>query len=412
MYSTVPDSEWAVAGVAVKSFPVMDARQNYLADPSAANKEAYIQTLKDLYDYHMNSVKGSWTNNPYTAPVYLADGILDSREAAHLTAIYQKQNTRGSGGAQTMDDRYNDLVSRLDRMTPRTAGTAQMVGGTWRQESAKELASNVFDTMHKAVIGQRYGSARPAEDKAKAKILTNKFLGDLVLKPNALFASIRNEDTGDVIRAFMNPRSSASNLKIKASPAELKMASAALAKVRENSNVEAPLLLSLLAASSSVPGRENYRSGHSSNTLGYAFPGGGAHLYVDRVNTSGSERERNLRPSNDGWWSTEVATTQDVYMHTGVHEIGHVVMYKTWGKDTASAKGEMALASDYKKFGITDSNSISSIGSRQPISEYGKESVAEHFAEAYARYVITGDATPEFRALLESKNLLKSQKKS
>lgn len=396
MYSSMSDSDWAIASVSLNIPSIIDARRRYLQSPTDENKQAYIAALEKLYQAHYADVSNS--RNPYSAPAYAADGILTPREAAQLTAKFQQRNTRGDGTPRTLENSYQAAIARIERLLPRVP-TSQMAGGKWKQQSAAEMAEAIFNAFHEAAKRQRYGSARPAEDKVRAKLLALKALKNMTFNSNALYVSIRDESTGDVIRAYINPRTSMNNPKVKASPAELKLASDSLAKIRENSNVEHSLTLSLVAASSILPTNERIRK-HSSRVLGYAFAGGGAHVYVDRVAASGAERAKGLR-NDAGWWSTNVTNLQETYMHVGVHEVGHVVMYKVWGNDSQANRGESALELDYRKYNVRDR-----------ISEYGKESVAEHFAEAFAKYVITGEATPEFRALLESKGLLKSQKKS
>lgn len=390
------DSDWAIMSVSMNIPKIIEARRRYLEAPDEEKKQAYIAALENLYQSHYADVSNS--RNPYSAPAYTADGILSSREAAQLTAKFQQRNTRGDGTPRTLENSYQAAIARIDRVLPKVP-TSQMVGGTWKQQSAAEIAESIFNMFYESAKRQRFGSARPAEDRVKAKLLTLKALKNMSFNSSAMYVSIRNQDNGDVIRAYVNPRSSTNSPKIKATVAELKMASESMAKVRENSNVEHSLTLSLVAASSILPTNERFRK-HSSRVLGYAFAGGGAHIYVDRVAASGAEREKGMR-NDAGWWSTNVSNLQETYMHVGVHELGHVVMYKVWGNDTNTDRGESALAADYRKFNAKDN-----------ISQYGKESVAEHFAEAYAKYVITGEATPEFRALLESKGLLKSQKKS
>jgi antirestriction protein ArdC len=74
------------------------------------------------------------------------------------------------------------------------------------------------------------------------------------------------------------------------------------------------------------------------------------------------------------------------------HEIGHVIADQKW-------KNDSRLRSAYESSNVKG----------QVVSRYGKKSTQEHFAEAFARYVETGDATPEFLELLRSKGLLKSQ---
>lgn len=418
MYSTITgtDPVFEAASISMNIPKIINARRKYIESPSAENKQAYIASLEELYMDHWTGVKSTSGQNPYTAPIYKADGILDTREAAQLTAKFQQRNTRGSGtSAPTIASVYNDAIARLDRMLPKVP-TSQLAGGNWSQEPISSTAETIFNTLYESIKKQRNGSPRPAEDKVRARLLTNKVLKNMVFNSSAMFVSLKNKDTGDTIRAYVNPRTGTSSPKIKASPAQLKEASESMAKIRENSNVQFPMMFSLIAASSMVPGTERF-SKSSSATIGYAFPGGGVHIYLDRVEKYGETKAKIAQEEGtyDGWWSTNVTTGTEVMDHISAHEFGHDVMYKIWGNDTSSDNGSRELAQDYKKVGLTNGKTTTvgriRLGSpRQYISRYGLKSVEEHFAESYAKYIVTGEATPEFRALLESKNLLKSQK--
>jgi len=129
------------------------------------------------------------------------------------------------------------------------------------------------------------------------------------------------------------------------------------------------------------------------NVLGYANAVAGGHTIVDRVRKA-EKRDASQKPKfveNESWHSTDTyKRLGDYFRHTAAHELGHVVAFEVWPSESQMNQEYAAMR-------------------KQEISRYGKESAHEHFAEAFAKYVLTGKATPEFLDLLRSKNLLKSQ---
>jgi hypothetical protein len=130
------------------------------------------------------------------------------------------------------------------------------------------------------------------------------------------------------------------------------------------------------------------------NVLGYANAIAGGHTIVDRVRKA-EKRDSSEKPKfveDESWHSTDTYKRPgDYFRHTAAHELGHVVAFEVWSSESQMNQEYAALR-------------------KQQISKYGKESTHEHFAEAFAKYVLTGKATPEFLDLLRSKNLLKSQR--
>lgn len=120
-----------------------------------------------------------------------------------------------------------------------------------------------------------------------------------------------------------------------------------------------------------------YRPG----VLGYAMPGD-VNVIIDRI-TKHSETSKN---SGDHW-SVNYDERDGMLKHVIRHEVGHSVQ------------------GSYMNYNIDQEGQ----GTKEFISQYGKESPAEHFAESFARYIATGEATPTFMAFLRDRGLLKSQ---
>lgn len=212
------------------------------------------------------------------------------------------------------------------------------------------------------------------------------------------------DNRGNKIRVFRNPRST-NPANLAASDSDIRVAAEAFNLIREKMGSDKkPVTFSFIAPSSILPdGREGKSS--TSSTLGYAYAGGDAHGFADRhKNNSNLRSEWNKTYNPDTSWHSVISANEEENLrHTVIHEYAHVMMYKYWGTGGSAARGEEELGRDYSKFGIQIKSG------RTKVSKYGAKNVAEHFAEAYARYVITGEASPEFRDLLRSKGLLKSQ---
>ena len=191
---------------------------------------------------------------------------------------------------------------------------------------------------------------------------------------------------------FAKPRSSR---KPTGTNTDIQLAVESIEKFRSTLNIDKPIKYSIVAPGSELPYGEKARS--DSSTMGYSFPTGGAYIIPSRHVDSKNKPDIEYDPKTS-WHSVPLKTYRDRITHTSYHEMAHNVVYNNWGTSEYD-NGEKALQEDYDKFGVTG----------QVVSQYGKDDIGEHFAEALARYIATGDATPEFMALLESKNLLKSQ---
>ena len=222
----------------------------------------------------------------------------------------------------------------------------------------------------------------------------NAAVGTLVRLPReplSAYAELINDD-GDSIRVFAKPRTTR---KPAASNTDIQLATDSIAKIRETVNVSKPITYSLIAPGTALVDGEKAR--RDNDVLGYSYPSGGAFILPNRHISSKNNSDAEYDPETS-WNSVSLKDYNDRLTHSSYHEMSHTIAYNAWGKGEYDTGGD-ALQEDYDKFGVTG----------QVVSQYGKQSVEEHFAEALARYIMVGDATPEFMALLESKNLLKSQ---
>jgi hypothetical protein len=113
--------------------------------------------------------------------------------------------------------------------------------------------------------------------------------------------------------------------------------------------------------------------------LGYASAGQ-VHIIMDRIRTFGD--------MEDGHFSVDTNKEPKALLrHVIYHEIGHHFQGINMSTNTAHE--------DYDH--------------REHVSKYGKESPAEHFAESFAKYMETGQASSKFMQFLRGRGLLKSQ---
>jgi antirestriction protein ArdC len=207
-------------------------------------------------------------------------------------------------------------------------------------------------------------------------------------------------DEGDRVRIYSDPKGTKKGSR--RAPVgdndDIKNAVDSIAKVKGSISMPTPILVSIVDPftmdlfSDSITGPSaggDYRTG-----WGFSMRNAGAHIIPDRIRNFPA-REEEVGPYDPTLSWHSVPSNSDYTarsIQTLYHEIGHVAHFEKW-------KNDEELQADYKKYGLEG----------QPISVYGKESNEEHFAESFARYVETGDATPEFLNLLKSKGLLKSQ---
>jgi hypothetical protein len=375
-----------------------------------ATKKRYISAIQDIMDKHLEAFErdfDKYSNRRYEALGYKPDGILDNKDVALLLSKYRmiendpKNRAKQPAETKTAAEANKEKEARILREVPEISSSLlSSLEGSWTIAGKSRLLDMFKFNLSQAkvrLVGLFPSSITDAEAEFIAQEAKRTFYNDMWGKENlGAFRDIV-DDRGNAIRVYRNPRGNG----VTATDAEIKIASSAFRKIRERiGSDKKPVTLSFVAPSSILPsiGRAEKTQ---SRTLGFAFKGGDAHVIPSR-NKTGPLQTGEYNP-NTSWHSNNYSTYEEKLEHTIIHEYGHVMMYKYWGdNDNNLDSGATALNRDYETYGVKG----------QVVSDYGKESASEHFAEAFAKYIVTGDATPEFLNLLRSKGLLKSQQEN
>jgi len=343
---------------------------------------------------------GRFSGFKYEPVTFREDGVLTKLEVAKLNS--EQQNTANSPENRTKPlsptmtqelDRMSAVVSKL--IPQLDVNFVNNLPGGWavtdRSSLVKSLVSRASRTFTDKPSPQEV-----AQTKYTVLRSLKRFIGS---GTKGVYVELVS-DRGDSLRVYSSPRGSSPI----ATNEDIRLSVDSIQKVRSSINIYKPMTVSIVGPSSLLP---DGSAGTDSSTWGFSYPGGGAHIIPARIKKGKNIQSEDYSPQ-DSWHSVPSNDYGVRSTHTVYHELGHTIMYQNWGTDkTDDARlgrddGSSALRKDYQKFGITG----------QAISKYGSKSTAEHFAEAFARYIQIGDATPEFLALLESKNLLKSQVES
>lgn len=399
---------------------IKEARKKYNlmakeGDPEKIDdaKKRYISAIQDVMDIHLEEFDenqlGKYSGKKYQALGYKPDGILNNKDVALLLSKYRMaENDPNNRGKQPVEvksaaDANKEREERILREVPEISPSLlSSLEGSWTIADKRRLLGTFNLKLNEAksrLVGwyADIASLSDAEMNFVTEDAKRAFYDRLSRRENlAAFRDIV-DDRGNVIRVYRNPRGKG----VTATDAQIKIASSAFRKIRDRiGSDKKPVTLSFTALSSILPSLGRAEKTES-RTLGFAFKGGDAHVIASR-NEKGGLQTGEYDP-NRSHHSNNYSTYEEKLEHTIIHEYGHVMMYKYWAdNDNTLDNGAIALKRDYEKYGVKG----------QVVSDYGKESVSEHFAEAFARYIVTGDATPEFLNLLRSKGLLKSQQEN
>lgn len=110
--------------------------------------------------------------------------------------------------------------------------------------------------------------------------------------------------------------------------------------------------------------------------------------------------------SPNAWDSME-----SLYKYTVAHELGHIVAFSIWDHKEINSNFNKSGPPTWRfRSGITEmQKEINPLKQLEPISEYGKESTDEYWAEAYAKWLVDNDASDSFKQILDDYGLIRGQ---
>jgi hypothetical protein len=385
IFSTLPASV-DLDGLDDKIQAVRSARTDMSTDINVdpAKQSIYEAALKDLLDFHHDQFdKGE----SYTFPLSLikSDQALSPRGIAKIAAASHGRDRSGNA-PKSVDTLVDESVKNFRDKTPRINDVLSALGSEWQAQGAKEYHDELTSKFSKKYSD--LGLPRAEADfrsKVRASNMLNNQAGNPALAQVKVSSSSANAD----IFVYMNDNGDGT-LTPSLSGAQAKYVNDAIAKSRAFRFNKDKTTVHALGNSTYLPPAVASTIGDSDAAFTY-FGGDGVYLYPDRV--SGILGKL---PDDPKFYSTDIKTEADAFNHIVVHETGHLQMYKLWGDDKNS--GRAALAADMAKLNVS-----------QDVGTYSRNSASESFAEQYAKYLLTGDASQQFLDLLSSKGLTKAQ---
>jgi hypothetical protein len=349
--------------------------------------DAYATALRDLLQFHYDSFDAS---NEYKSPLDLvkADRFMSPREVAKVAGFLHNKDRSGTR-AKSYDEVRDDLAKDLRTKIPRISSILAALAGDWKAEGALELIDRYqseFETAYKDAGLSGSEAKFRANSKALAKVRK------MMDSPSSAHIKLSSaNDNADIFVYMDTDLPAGSPYAPVINDAEAAAILGGIRKARANRFNKDRVIIHAMAGGTDLPKSVAAQIGEDDAAFTYHGGNGGVFIYPKKVTAVGT----NLS-FNPNWYSTDVSSLEAAYQHIIVHETGHLMMYKHWGSDKDN--GRASLVADMKKFKVSGG-----------ASEYGDQSPSENFAEQYAKYLLTGDATPEFLALLESKGLTKAQ---
>jgi hypothetical protein len=301
------------------------------------------------------------------------------------TAIggYDAKYNLGRGIASSTLPKLRKRVAVADRINSKLS-----IPDGWNLESA----SSVLDDIQNSKSSRTSKNARMQARLAEAK---NMFYGTILRKQGSP-AIVRFQHSEDTIDA---------------TPAEMRKTVEAIKAVED-----AGISLDALSATAVFNGRQSAEAGKKdpdavapftidvgnhergagfkdSSTIAYASSNGLVKLKLSKTRQYDSE---DFRRSQQGHHAVEATSALDSVFNTLVHEIGHVVQYRAFSYsefDQYKASGRGG------RLNVID-------GQDRVAGRYNEENGAEHWAEAFAEFIIRNKISPRMRQILITRGIL------
>lgn len=349
----------------------------------------YAAALRSLIAAHYDSFDASESYSGDTLrDLVKRDRLLadDNMSMAIVAGVFHNKNRSGTSPKnldQAIQDARQNFIDKRADIRP----IMNALGGDWDTPGVAQMSKDMEQEFHDEFIRQ---GAHEAEATVRAKRKVISILNTRSSDPKQAYFVISSKSQNASIKLYMDGKSSTMKPVIGPDDAvRIREGIAAARALRFNKD---PINVNVMSNDSmGVPKAvsDELESGDVAFTY---FGGDGVYLYPEKI-----QSEFIAGGFGPNWFSTDTPDVDSIYKHLIVHETGHLQMYKLWGSENSS--GRQALEADFKKFNVRKNGT----------SDYGNESISESFAEQYAKYLLTGDASQEFIDLLSSKGLTKAQ---
>ena len=355
----------------------------------SGDARTYATALRDLISFHYDSFKAESSYSSTEIDRALkADELLssDPKALAFARGILHGKDRSGTS-VKTLAESLEDAKSNFRTNRADVRSHISALGDDWDTKGAIDLAKDL-ETEFTEEFKRQGAHDAEAEFRAKRKVIQT--LNQMSNDPQRAFVLLTSKNQNASIKLYMDGKSSKMTPIIDAD--EITKIRDGILAARANRFNKDPINVNVMS-NDTVGGIPQAVSDQlEDGDLAFTYFGGdGVYIYPEKM-------KKLLAEGIDAdWFSTETLDSADLYKHLIVHETGHLQMYKLWGDGTGT--GRQALEKDFAAFKVKKNGT----------SIYGNESISESFAEQYAKYLITGNASPEFLELLSSKGLAKAQ---
>ena len=398
------DGPAVIAGSMASLMKVNAAKAAHAADPSDENKEAYKKALTSYYGRIavLNASAASVYNRDAAPAALASDDILTPDEVASLNATFRATVMEVSKSKPDLPDTapltYDEIVDA--RLAPENTYSGYTPQG-WSPldvRASMDLEKNKHTEVFKDIVSMVGGDAatgisdKLAESLALGLMRTQNVdpTTNTYMAPN--WQSINNE-AGDVIH--ISKKGEGYN----STDAEIDTVANVFQKMRDKLNLgDKPMEFAMFDSRDTEPTGALgfvYTRAMWSNTSAYQAR---AHALMDKLPSVKKDLAADKTPFEPGksWWAVDLAGREDDLLeYIASHEMGHVMQ-----GEAMRQFGQNLTQETWDKF-------YGPVAKSHRVSQYGQSNNNEHFAESFVKFLMTGQAHPEFMKFLQTTGLLK-----
>jgi len=398
------DGPAIIAGSVAALMKVNTAKAAHAADPSDGNKEAYKKALTSYYGrVAVLAASAADAYNREFAPSALAsDDILTPDEVASLNAKFRATVMEVSKSKPNMPETapltYDEIVDA--RLAPENTYSGYTPQG-WSPldvQASMDFEKNKHTEVFKEIVSMVGGDAATGISDTLAESLAVGLMRSQNVDPTTNtyrapnWQSINNE-AGDVIH--ISKKGEGYN----STDAEIDTVSNVFQKMRDKLNLgDKPMEFAMFDSRDTEPTGALgfvYTRAMWSNSSAYQAR---AHALMDKLPSVKKDLANDKEPFEPGksWWSVDLAGREDDLLeYIASHEMGHVMQ-----GEAMRQFGQNLSQETWDKF-------YGPVARSHKVSQYGQSNNNEHFAESFVKFLMTGQAHPEFMKFLQTTGLLK-----
>jgi hypothetical protein len=397
-----------IAGSLASLLRVQSSKAALESDPSDENKAAYKDALSSYYGRLsvLNAMGGSSYNRD-AAPLQVpSDDLLTPEDVADINGKIRatvKEEVKSPDDVEVAPLTYEQLVEARSSAENTYSGYLPQGWAPQPVQASMDFEKNKHAEVFKQIVstlgGDSFAGISDSLAESLAVGLMRARLTNLATNEYDAPAwhSISNE-LGDVIHVSQKGKPG-SEKRYNSTDAEIDTVANVFKKMRDKLNIgDKPMEFAMFDSKDVDPTGALgfvYTEAMWSTTGAYQAR---AHAIMDKLPNIKKNLAADKDPFEPGksWWAVDLAGREDDLLeYIASHEMGHVMQpeaLRQFGKNLSQAV--------WNKF-------YGPVAGSHKVSQYGTTNNNEHFAESFAKFLMTGQAHPEFMKFLQTTGLLK-----